>query len=79
MPKFDGIFGHRFNWTFGRSRYLSKGEPESKQETSRDSQPAESDKREASDQNESNYKRVAKYNCVTEPFRETLRLIDELL
>jgi hypothetical protein len=80
MPKFDDIFGYRFNWTFGRSRHLNQGQPESEQTPSGDSPTSEPNQRETSDQDKSDYKRVTKkYKCPTEPFYQTLELIEKYL
>lgn len=78
MPKFDDIFGFRFNWTFNPFRGSAKSSGKSEQETSGDSADSEPNQRKASEQDESNYKRVSKYNSPIEPFRETLRILDEL-
>src|SRR6185436_7363064 len=98
MPKFssfDSVFGHNHNWTFNPFRRLVKSSSEPKQETSGTSPSSEPNKRKASDQDESEYKRVEQslrdrslsnenliktkqFKCPTEPFLETLRILDEL-
>ena len=82
MPKFsnfDSVFGHNHNWTFNPFRRLIKSSTESKQEATGDSPVSEPNKRETSDQDESQSKRVTKsFKCPTEPFIETLRILDEL-
>ena len=78
FSKFDTIFGHNNNWTFNPFRRTVKNSNEPIESSERDSTTSESDKRKNSNESEPNSKRVSKYNCPTEPFRETLRLIDEL-
>ena len=80
MSRFDAVFGHRSNWTFNPIRRLVKGGNEPKQETAGNSPASEPNQRETPEQDKSGYKRVAKkYKCVTEPFYDTLRLLDEIL
>jgi hypothetical protein len=78
MSKYDPVFGHHNRWTWNPFRSVTKNGNQSKQETPGDSADPESDKRETSDQDESYHKRITKYNCPVEPFRETLRILDEL-
>lgn len=78
MSRFDAVFGHRSNWTFNPFGRSAQGSGKSEQTSSGDSSNPESDKREDSNQTEHNSKRVAKYKCVTEPFKHTLQLLDEL-
>lgn len=79
FSKFDSVFGFRNRWTFHPSRSITESQPESKQTPSGNSDTAKSNQREDSEQDESNYKRVAKkYKCPTEPFYETLKILDEL-
>jgi len=80
MSKLSNLFGHRLDWRFRPGYSLVKSSPESEQEASGTRSVAEPDKRETSDENKSDYKRVEKkFKCPTEPFFETLRILDELL
>lgn len=93
MSKHSNLFGHRLDWRFRPGFSIVEDSSQPKQKTPGDSDTSEPDKREASDQDESNYKRVKqmtkssgsdgtsqekKFKCPTEPFLETLRLIEEL-
>lgn len=79
MSRFEGLWGHRPNWTFSPFNPSNQSVSESREKAAGHSDSSEPDKREASDQDESNYKRVdKKFKCPTEPFLETLRLIEEL-
>ncbi len=80
MPKFDPTFAFRDNWTWSPFRSVTKNSNKSEQKASGDSTDAEPNQRKASDKDESDYKRVEKkFKCPTEPFLETLRLLDEIL
>lgn len=78
MSNYDPVFGHRYRWTWNPFRSAVKNSDKPKQKIAGDSVDSEPNQRKTPEQDESDYKRVTKYNCPVEPFRETLRILDEL-
>lgn len=79
MSSNNNFFGHRFDWRFRPGRSIVENRSQSEQTSTGDSPDSEPNQREASDQDKSDYKRVDKnFKCPTEPFLETLRILDEL-
>lgn len=79
MSKFIDYLVGRFDWRYRPGRSIVKNSGKSEQETPGDSIGPESNQRKTTNQDESYHKRVTKYNCPVEPFRETLRILDQLL
>lgn len=78
MPKFIDYLSGRFDWRYRPGRSIVKDSRKPKQEITGNSPDSEPNQRKTSEQDESYHKRVAKYNCPVEPFRETLRILDKL-
>lgn len=80
MPSYDNSFGSRFDWRFRPGRRIVKDSSQPEQTPSGDSGTSEQDKRETPDQDKPEHKSITKrFKCPTEPFFETLRILDELL
>lgn len=71
MSKFIDYLSGRFDWRYRPGRSVVKGSNKPKQETTRDSDFTKSNQRETTV--------TRTFKCPVEPFRETLRILDEIL